>query len=67
MDDFERMTVELQIGMRKEDNEELFKSVHSQLFGHDPENDTDPDFDFDDDTDEDEDFDFDSDTDDDDF
>ncbi len=51
MDDFERMTVELQIGMRKEDNEELFKSVHSQLFGYDEEDDTDADMDsdFDDD------------------
>lgn len=51
MDDFERMTVELQIGMRKEDNEELFKSVHSQLLGYDEEDDTDADMDsdFDDD------------------
>lgn len=65
MDKFEKMTVELQIGMRREDNEELFNSVYSQLFGHDPENDTDTDFDFDDDTDEDENFDFDSDIDDD--
>lgn len=47
MDDFERMTVELQIGMRKEDNEELFKSVHSQLFGYDEEDDTDADMDSD--------------------
>ena len=55
MDDFERMTVELQIGMRKEDNEELFKSVHSQLFGYDEEDDTDADMesDFDDDFDSD--------------
>ena len=61
MDEFERMTVELQIGMRREDNEELFNSVYSQLFGHNPENDVDTDFGFDDDTDEDENFDFDND------
>ena len=33
MDEFEKMTVELEIGMRKEDNEELFSNVYQQMFG----------------------------------